>query len=164
MPLAVIALGSNLGSREDHLRAALDALGRLGTITRRSSLYETPPVGPPQPNYLNAIVLVETALEPATLLGELLAIERTRGRIRDVRWGPRTLDLDLVAYGDRAVSQPGLHVPHPEAHRRAFVLVPLAEVAPSLVLPGHGRVDELLRNLPEADRRDVRAKSLTWTP
>src|SRR4051812_41966994 len=123
---AVIALGANLGERAETLRRATDALGALGEIVAKSSLYETAPVGPAQPDYLNAIVLLRTALEPVELLAALLEIERGLGRERREKWGPRVIDLDLVAYGERTLDLPGLTLPHPEAHRRAFVLAPLA--------------------------------------
>lgn len=159
---AVVALGSNLGDRAALLSGALRLLGTLGTVTARSRLYETAPVGPPQPSYLNAVALLETSLAPRALLDGLLGIERSLGRVREARWGPRTVDLDLIALGDRVVREEGLVVPHPEAHRRAFVLVPLEELAPTLSLPGVGVVRALVAALPEADRAGVRPSEVAW--
>ena len=152
---AVVALGSNLGDREATLRGACEALAELGTVVTCSRFYETAPVGPPQPRYLNAAALLDTALSPHELLAGLLDIERRFGRERRERWGPRTLDLDLVAYGARVVDEPGLRVPHPEAARRAFVLVPLCDVAPGWRFPD-GRTAEALRDaLPVEARAEV---------
>lgn len=138
--IACIALGSNLGDRQAHLDAALDAIAALpGTRILRVSRYvQTDPVGPiPQGRYLNAAAIVETALPPRALLESLLAIEHARGRDRAAapRWGPRTLDLDLLLYGNAVIDEPGLTVPHPRLHERAFVLEPLAEIAPNFPVP-----------------------------
>jgi 2-amino-4-hydroxy-6-hydroxymethyldihydropteridine diphosphokinase len=118
-----IALGSNLGDREGSLRFAREAIGRLETTTvvAASAVEETAPLGPPgQPAYLNQMLLVETALEPRALLAALLAIEAQAGRVRRERWGPRTLDLDIVRFGARTVREPGLTIPHPELPNRDF--------------------------------------------
>jgi 2-amino-4-hydroxy-6-hydroxymethyldihydropteridine diphosphokinase len=146
---AYVALGGNLGAVADTFTAALDDLDALpGTrVVARSSLYRNPPLGDaPQPAYLNAVAAIDTLLDPGALLAALLAIERRHGRTRapGEAWAPRTLDLDLVLYGDAVVDVPGLHVPHPRMHERAFVLVPLAEIAPHVDVPGRGRVRELL--------------------
>ncbi len=131
MTTSAIALGSNLGDRLACLRAAVVGLGQLGRVVGVSSLYETAPVGgPEQGPYLNAVVTLETDIEPEELLRRTQAIERDARRIRAVRWGPRTLDLDLIFYGDRIVDVPGLTVPHPRYAERRFVLVPLMEVWP----------------------------------
>lgn len=129
---AAIALGSNLGDPPQILTAALTALAHSPQIAllRHSSLYQTAPVGPPQPDYLNACALVTTPLEPGDLLVTLLALEQRFGRVRRERWGPRLLDLDLLFYGDRILATPTLELPHPRLQDRAFVLVPLAEIAP----------------------------------
>ncbi len=112
------------------------------TVLRVSSLYETPPWGPvPQGPYLNACVAIETRLSPRALLELCLAIERAHGRERRVRWGPRTLDIDVLAYAGRTVEEPDLHIPHPRLTERAFVLVPLAEIAPGLVIGGRTVAD-----------------------
>jgi len=146
--LAAIALGSNLGDRAGLINEAARRLTLLGRLQALSRLYETPPWGPPQPAYLNAVALLETSLDGPALMDALLEAERALGRVRGERWGPRTIDLDLICLGSEQCDSPGLTLPHPEAHRRAFVLVPLAEVAPELTLPGHGVVSALLRALP----------------
>jgi len=157
---ACIALGSNLGDRETHLAGAIAALRRSpGTeVVAVSAVYETDPVGPPpQGPYLNAAVRVETALAPGELLDCLRRIEASQGRHRSrERWAPRTLDLDLLLYGDERIDEPGLVVPHPRLHERAFVLEPLRDVAAELVHPILGEtVDELARRVhdPAAVRR-----------
>ena len=136
---AYVGLGSNLGARESHLQEALSRLAALPTIevVQVSSLYETAPVGvTDQPEFINAAAAVETALGPEDLLEVLLRIENQMGRVRTFRWGPRVIDLDLLLYGDQQIALPDLIVPHPRLLERAFVLVPLAEIAPELVLPG----------------------------
>ncbi|HYQ18354.1 MAG TPA: 2-amino-4-hydroxy-6-hydroxymethyldihydropteridine diphosphokinase [Polyangiaceae bacterium] len=127
----VIGLGANLGDRLATLRSALAALARYGSVVAVSDVYESAAVGPPQPDYLNAAVLLESALAPALLLEVLLGIERDHGRERRERWGPRTLDLDLLYSPDLVVRTPELALPHPELTRRAFALRPLLDVAPS---------------------------------
>jgi 2-amino-4-hydroxy-6-hydroxymethyldihydropteridine diphosphokinase len=147
---AFIGLGSNLDDPPARIRRALQALAALpGTrVVRRSSLYRNPPVGDPdQPDFVNAVAEIETGLAPRELLGELLAIERAHGRVRDRPDGPRTLDLDLLLYGERTVHEPGLTIPHPRMLARAFVLLPLAEIAPEAVVPGRGRIAQLVRNV-----------------
>lgn len=127
-----VALGSNLGDRAGHLTAAREALARLpGTrVVAASTIEETAPLGGmAQPPYLNQMVLLETALEPRPLLAALQAIEHARGRVRAARWGPRTLDLDIVAYGDRRIHEPDLVIPHPELPRRDFWQRELSELA-----------------------------------
>ncbi|MGH2721623.1 MAG: 2-amino-4-hydroxy-6-hydroxymethyldihydropteridine diphosphokinase [Actinomycetota bacterium] len=136
MTTAYIGLGSNVGDRVAHLRAALEALAARGvTVTKVSSLYETDPVGPPQPDFLNAAAEVSTDLPPADLVRALKAAEADAGREQRERWGPREVDLDLLLYGDEMIDEEGLTVPHPELTHRAFVLVPLIEIAPFLDLP-----------------------------
>jgi 2-amino-4-hydroxy-6-hydroxymethyldihydropteridine diphosphokinase len=147
--LALIGLGSNLGDRKAQLDAAVAALAEApGVVVRAVSRYhETAPVGGPegQPNYLNAAAAVETTLDPLDLLHVLQAIEHRAGRVRTVRWGPRTLDLDLLLFGDRIIETGELQVPHPRMAERLFVLAPLAEIAPGAVDPVTGRtVAELL--------------------
>jgi 2-amino-4-hydroxy-6-hydroxymethyldihydropteridine diphosphokinase len=144
---ACVGLGGNVGDAAATLRAAFDALDRLpGTrLLRASRLYRTPAWGvEAQPDFVNAAALLETTLEARGLLDGLLDIERAFGRERRERWGPRTLDLDLLLYGDARIDAPGLHVPHPHLHERAFALRPLADVAPAARVPGRGRVDALL--------------------
>jgi 2-amino-4-hydroxy-6-hydroxymethyldihydropteridine diphosphokinase len=142
---AYIGLGSNLGDREATIGSALAALPGVVAVSR---LRETAPVGVvDQPRFLNGVARLETALAPRELLDALLAVERSLGRERHERWGPRTIDLDLLLYGNEVVDEPGLTVPHPRLHERRFVLEPLAELDQALVVPGRGRVDELLSKL-----------------
>jgi len=153
--IAAIALGSNLGDRAAHIAFAIDALRTLpeSQLLAVSDIIETAPVGDiPQGPYLNACLTLRTSLEPSVLLQHLHAIERSRGRDRDreQRWGARTLDLDLLLFGERLVSEPGLTVPHPRLHERAFVLEPLVQIAPELPIPGRfGSVLEAMRALGE---------------
>jgi 2-amino-4-hydroxy-6-hydroxymethyldihydropteridine diphosphokinase len=155
--IAYVGLGSNLGEPCDQVLAALEELANLPgcTLLARSSLYATTPVGPiPQPDYVNAAAALSTRLSPLGLLAALQGVEQSHGRERDgPRWGPRTLDLDLLIYGRQQLRQPGLELPHPEIHRRAFVLVPLAQIAPErLEIPGLGQLADLLAACP-ADPR-----------
>ncbi|HTU83580.1 MAG TPA: 2-amino-4-hydroxy-6-hydroxymethyldihydropteridine diphosphokinase [Candidatus Acidoferrales bacterium] len=132
MARVVVGLGSNLGDRVEEVRRGFEALEGIGRVVRRSSLYRTAPWGKTdQPEFVNAIAIVETPASPREVLASLKAIERRRGRVAGERWGPRTLDLDLLAYDDAVIDEPGLSVPHPGLKERAFVLVPLAEVDPS---------------------------------
>jgi 2-amino-4-hydroxy-6-hydroxymethyldihydropteridine diphosphokinase len=148
MTRAFVALGGNLGDTHAILRQALDDLAALPhtRLLARSRFYRTPPWGlREQPPFLNAAAELETALAPHELLDALLGIERAAGRVRDGdRWGPRTLDLDLLHIEGVAVHDERLTLPHPRIGERAFVLLPLAELAPELELPGQGRVDALL--------------------
>jgi 2-amino-4-hydroxy-6-hydroxymethyldihydropteridine diphosphokinase len=144
---AFVALGSNLAAPREQVLSAMDEIDALpGTrVTRRSSLYRTAPVGnPDQPDYINAVVQIETELSPEELLDALLAIEQRHGRVRGELNAPRTLDLDLLLYEDRTIDSPPLRVPHPRMHERAFVLQPLAQIAPDAVVPGRGPVRSLL--------------------
>ena len=145
MTLAYVGLGANLGDREATIRRALELLG----AARVSALIETEPWGyAEQPRFVNAVAELETDEQPRALLERLLAIERELGRTREgPRYGPRTIDLDLLLYGDEQLDEPGLVVPHPRLHERAFVLEPLAELAPDLVVPGRGSLKALLSRL-----------------
>lgn len=138
---AAIALGSNLGQSLEIVKSALKTLAQTPGILlqRQSSYYQTAPVGPPQPDYINACALLETKLTPEDLLQTLLDIEAGFGRVRQERWGPRLLDLDLLIFGDRIIDHPTLQIPHPRMHERAFVLVPLAEIAPDWMHPTVGK-------------------------
>ncbi len=168
---AAIALGSNLGDRAVHLERAVAALRKLprSRVLAVSSWFETDPVGGPagQGRYLNAAVLLGTMLEPRELLERLLVIEAGAGRVRvpGVQAGPRTLDLDLIVHGDRVVAEPGLEVPHPRALERAFVLEPLAQIAPDLVFPRSGlTVSQALERLRAQPAVDTRATLALDTP
>jgi|SRR3990172_6087488 len=152
MASAYVGLGSNLGERERMLRDALDLLAQVPGIEliAVSSFSETDPVGYlDQPRFVNAAAALETTLAPRELLGELLAVERRLGRTREgqPRFGPRTIDLDLLLYEDEVVDEHGLTVPHARLHERRFVLEPLAELDAELVVPGRGRVTDLLAEL-----------------
>ena len=145
---ASIALGANLGDAAAAVSRALTLLDGIEQtrLCMRSSLYCSAPVGPAgQPDYINAAALIETSLPPLELLDALQAVEDRFDRDRCAeRWGARTLDLDIVTYDDREIEEQRLTVPHPEAYHRCFVLVPLAEITPDLLIPGHGRVAELV--------------------
>ncbi|HYZ92168.1 MAG TPA: 2-amino-4-hydroxy-6-hydroxymethyldihydropteridine diphosphokinase [Actinomycetota bacterium] len=130
---AFVGLGSNVGDRLENLRRAMDELVKEVEVIGKSSVYDTDPVGPPQPDFLNAVVEIRTELAPRDLLSRLKSIEARIGRIQGERWGPREIDLDLLLYGDEEIDEPDLRVPHPQMWERAFVLVPLAELAPDLV-------------------------------
>ena len=147
---AFIALGANLEDPVVQVRAGLAALATLPDtqLLMQSSLYRTAPVGyADQPDFINAVAAVDTELSPRELLDALLAIELNHGRVRQFANAPRTLDLDVLLYDDVEVNESGLTIPHPRMHERAFVLAPLAEIAPLCEIPGHGRVSELLRSL-----------------
>jgi len=148
--VAYVGLGANLGPREITLLRAVDLIAATEGVDALevSQLRETEPVGvADQPPFLNGAVRIETSLEPRALLDALLEIERSLGRVRGERWGPRTLDLDLLVYGSETVDEPGLRVPHPRLHERRFALEPLAELDPDLAVPGLGRVSEALAAL-----------------
>jgi 2-amino-4-hydroxy-6-hydroxymethyldihydropteridine diphosphokinase len=145
MTRAYVGVGANLGDREATIRAAIDALPGIVGV---SELRETDPVGVvDQPAFLNGAVALETELGPRELLDALLAIERGLGRERRERWGPRTIDLDLLLYGDKTIDEPGLTIPHPRLHERRFALEPLLDLDPELAIPGRGRVVDVLAGL-----------------
>ena len=148
---AFVGLGANLGDRSAMLRTAVEQLGREPglTVVGISTVRETEPVDfLDQPRFLNAVVALDTELPPRELLERLLAIERRLGRTRDgPRFGPRTIDLDLLVYGDERLEEPGLEVPHPRLHERLFALEPLFELDPSLVVPGRGPLSEIIAEL-----------------
>ena len=158
----VLALGTNLGEREAVLRSAVAALSAVDglTVRRVSPVVETAPVGgPQQPDYLNAVVLASTSLPARELLAACQQVETEHDRVREVRWGPRTLDVDVVSYGTTVSDDPVLTLPHPRAHERAFVLVPWSAADPEAVLPGPngGRVADLAGAAP--DRAGVRQRA-----
>ena len=142
---AYLALGSNLGDRLEHLGEAVRLLeGTDGVdVVRSSRIYETDPVGPPQPAYLNAVIEVETTRSPRELLQACRAVEDATGRVRAERWGPRTIDVDVLTFDERTVDEPDLQIPHPRMHERGFVLVPLGELDDDPMLPGGRRISSL---------------------
>jgi 2-amino-4-hydroxy-6-hydroxymethyldihydropteridine diphosphokinase len=149
--IVYIGLGSNLAEPRAQIEAGLQALARVARtrLLRHSRLYRSAPWGKiDQPDFINAVAQLETELEPRALLEQMLAIEHAAGRIRSGdRWGPRVLDLDILLHGERVLDYPGLHVPHPRLAQRAFVLVPLAELAPDLQVPGIGPIQRLLQQV-----------------
>ena len=150
MATAFVGIGSNLGDREAYLRRAVELLRAEAGIevAAVSKLRETEPVGlVEQGPFLNGVVQIETTLSPRELLERLLAVEQDLGRVRSERWGPRTIDLDLLRYGDEIVDEPGLTVPHPRLHERGFALEPLAELNPELEIPRKGSISVLLAEL-----------------
>lgn len=151
---AFVGLGGNMGDPVAQIKAALSALDRSPQtrLIRHSGFYRTPPWGiTEQAEFVNAVAEIETALSPRQLLQALLRIEVEAGRVRgEQRWGPRLIDLDLLLYGDARIDEEDLHVPHPRMLGRAFVMVPLAELEPSLSLPDHGPVNELLDALDQS--------------
>ncbi len=148
MAQAWIALGANLSDPRDQLRSALDRIRAMPGVTLQatSRFYRSAPIGPPgQPSYCNAVCAITTGWPPAMLLGALQGVEEAAGRKREgERWGPRVLDLDLLLYDTVVLDTPSLKLPHPQLHLRNFVLAPLAEIAPALVVPGRGKVADLL--------------------
>lgn len=159
MTRVALALGSNLEDPEEQVARGFEEIAALPrtTLVARSPLYRTAPVGYAyQPDFVNACALVDTALSPRALLDAMLALEQRHGRVRNIPNGPRTLDLDIVLYGERVIDEPGLKVPHPRAHERAFVLRPLLDVWPDAEIPGRGRAAALLRLVEGGRRGDER--------
>jgi 2-amino-4-hydroxy-6-hydroxymethyldihydropteridine diphosphokinase len=157
--IAFVGLGSNLEQPVSQINRAFEELDRLpGTrCLRRSPLYLSRPVGPePQPDYLNAVAQLRTVLGAHALLHELQAVEQAHQRVRGVRWGPRTLDLDLLLYADEVIESPDLKVPHPGLQARSFVICPLFDVAPELHIPNQGALRDLRRGCSTADLRPYR--------
>lgn len=151
MTRCFIGLGSNLADPQQQLRSALDAIAALPqtALLRCSSFYRSAPIGPGnQPDYINAVAELETQLEPLDLLDELQAIESAHGRERGIRWGARTLDLDILVFGQQHIDEPRLQVPHPRMAERNFVLLPLAELEPELQLPSGESIQTLLLQCP----------------
>lgn len=156
-----IALGSNLGDREDNLRRAIEMISRQMSLTEMSSVYETEPMYNESQNwFLNCVVSVETNLKPRDLLERLQNMEHEMGRKRTERYGPRLIDLDILFYDDEIVSEPGLEIPHPKITERLFVLMPLAEISPDLVHPVlKKRITELVDIL-KSDKKVVKRPRL----
>ena len=151
---AAIALGSNLGDSAALLTEALERVNAIAQthLLTCSPLYRTAPVGPPQPDFLNCCALISTTLLPVQLLTQLLGVETAMGRVRQQRWGPRHIDIDLLLYGQQILDTETLTLPHPRLHERAFVLVPLADIAPTWTHPGHSNqsVQQLLAQISRA--------------
>ena len=144
----VIALGSNIGDTNSHLHHAIEELAKHIEVKAVSSFYKTAPVGGPiQDDYLNAVLVAQSEMDPLDLLVIMQEIETLAGRTREVHWGPRTLDLDLIAFGDHKINEPHLELPHPRAHERTFVLEPWLEIDPEAELTGHGSIADLLAEL-----------------
>ncbi|GLZ15360.1 2-amino-4-hydroxy-6-hydroxymethyldihydropteridine diphosphokinase [Actinomadura sp. NBRC 104425] len=169
----VFSLGSNLGDRLDNIQEAVDALFDAPGLdfVALSPVYETAPYAPPgetlpeQGDYLNVVLVADTRLPPENLLERVLNIENSMQRTREVRWGPRTLDIDIVMFGNITSDDPDLTLPHPRAHERAFVLVPWADIEPDVLLPGHGRVGDLAAaKRAEADAAVRRRDDLSLQP
>lgn len=156
MPVAYIGLGSNMGDKTANLKRAIEELGKVpgNKVLAVSSFYETEPVGNIEQDwFINAAVKIETDLTPRELLEVLLKIEKELGRVRDERWGPRTIDLDILLYDDLALNEEGLAIPHPYLHERGFVLVPLSEIAPEVIHPIFKRsIQELLEVLEDSKK------------
>ena len=146
---AVVALGANIGNPSEQIELALTMLRAATAVIAVSSLHTTKPVGgPEQPDYINAVCILESELPAADLLSLLHGIEKTLGRERQERWGPRTIDLDLIQYGGLLSSAEELELPHPRAHERRFVLQPWSEIEPDAILLTHGKISHLLEQLP----------------
>lgn len=147
---AVLSLGSNLGNSAEILSSAAEALNEVSEVIALSSFYQTRPVGgPPQPDFINAVIIIETNLEPEELLLVAQAIEGAHGRERNentVKWGPRFLDIDLIKCDEMLINSPDLTIPHPRAHEREFVLRPWNEIDPAATLPGFGAISRLLES------------------
>ncbi len=155
MTIAYIGLGSNVGDRRKNLLAALRLLDQYGVkVDAVSSAYDTDPVGPPQPNFLNAACKVETTLSSRQLVKVLKELEEEAGRTKSERWGPREIDLDLLLYGSETIDEPDLKVPHPEMTIRAFVMVPLLEIEPLIELPSGEPLSAYCEQTPAGVRFD----------
>ena len=151
MTVVALSLGSNMGNRLNNIRQAVAMMKPLGEVTNRSAVYETPPWGiETQPRFLNACVLLETDSPPKILLDKLKEIERAVGRVERERWGPREIDVDILTYGEEVINEAELTAPHPRMRERAFVLVPLSEIAPDMKIPPDGcEVSRLAREINE---------------
>ncbi|GAB3054766.1 2-amino-4-hydroxy-6-hydroxymethyldihydropteridine diphosphokinase [Virgibacillus ainsalahensis] len=163
MNKAYLALGTNIEPREAHLNQALELLNNLSTVTvvKKSSIYETAPVGfTDQADFLNMVIEVDTSVSSLELLDSCQQIEQDLGRRREIRWGPRTIDLDILLYNQENSKMERLMIPHPRMHERAFVLIPLYEIAPRVMIPGRDkRIVDFIDRLPETDIKDVKK----WT-
>lgn len=161
---AAIAIGSNIGERLNYLQDAVDQLASLGEVIAVSAVYETDPVGgPEQQDFLNAVVVIETELEPVALLNASHLIEQNAHRERIEHWGPRTLDVDVLAVGQQVINNDEINLPHPRAHERGFVLVPWNDVDPDFNLVGYGRISELVTRVDVSGVRLSSDSHLTTT-
>ena len=161
--LVYIGLGSNLENPLQQIKTAINDLQAIAeiAIVSVSSLYQSPPMGPAdQPDYINAVLALKTILNPHQLLDVLQSVEQLHGRERKRHWGERTLDLDILLYGDQILDDERLKIPHPGMHERAFVLYPLAEIAPDVEIPGIGNLQEILPLCPQGDLQQVDKISL----
>jgi len=162
---AVLGLGANLGDRAASLQAALDGLAARTEVVAVSAIFETVPVGgPPQPNFYNAVVLIDTTLAATEVLALAHRLETAAERVRVERWGPRTLDVDVLAYDDTRSDDPELTLPHPRAHERAFVIVPWLEIEPDARIAGHGTLAELVTTVDTTGVRRLDAPTLRIPP
>lgn len=155
--LAYIGIGSNLNDSAAIVSQAFEALGTISltSFIARSPLYRSKPLGPPQPDYINAVASLKTALSADDLLTALQGLEDAFGRQRGIRWGPRTLDLDILVFGDLIKNDPHLIVPHPRLHDRAFVLYPLRDIAPDLMVPRLGHIETLVQRCPPLELQQL---------
>jgi len=156
-----IGLGSNLGDPEAQIRAAITALNECDEVSviAQSSLYSSPPMGPQdQPDYINAVVEIDTTLFAHDLLNQLQHIEQQQGRVRERHWGERIIDLDMLVYGNNILDDDRLQVPHPGMTSRSFVLYPLAEIAPDLNIPSMGKIEQLLKDCPRNGLEQMETK------
>lgn len=149
MHTAYLSLGSNLNNPLEQVKMAIKAIENIPEIDllNRSSLYKTPPIGPAQPDFINAVIKISTSLSAHDLLTKMQAIEASHHRVREIHWGPRTLDIDLILFDTESIQTARLTVPHPFMQERAFVLVPLLEIAPQLETPQHGALQNILQTL-----------------
>ncbi|HHT63159.1 MAG: 2-amino-4-hydroxy-6-hydroxymethyldihydropteridine diphosphokinase [Bacillota bacterium] len=163
--LVYLSLGSNMGDRLGYLKQAKEFLAEtpLIKVIGKSSLYETDPIGyTEQECFLNGVLEIETELKPNVLLNITQDIEHCLGRKRIIHWGPRTVDIDILLYNNESISKPELIIPHPEMHRRRFVLVPLMELNPNLMIPHLGKIKELLDNCPDQGKVSPVLKPFQW--
>ncbi len=159
MTPAIIGIGANLENPQEQVRTAIDELATLTdtTVSKVSSLYSTAPVGPQdQPNFINAVAIIETKISAHSLLDELQALEQRHRRVRKIHWGPRTLDLDILFYGQEKINDDRLVVPHKEILNRAFVIIPLLEIAPDMQTLDGIRLDSYIASLPAHDLTSIK--------
>lgn len=156
MHIAYLSLGSNLNNPINQVNRAIIEIENIPEINVliTSSLYKTPPIGPKQPDFINAVIKISTTLSPQDLLFKMQNIEQNHQRERTIHWGPRTLDIDLILYNEISINTDILTIPHPFMHERAFVLVPLLEISPNLKTPQHGELKDILETL--EDRKEIR--------